>query len=331
MMARRPPAEGNFYLAEIEIGIVVENPKIVWLCFQIRKEGFCAASRFVHPTARDGKGHGDVGDLGASEAVFRPAALFERSVEILCQPLNEPRPNAMARLFVYFSRIAKTKEDGHYWYGIIDFFVLELGIWDLEILSSCAILGKQFASMEERRSSFFTELAKLVLISLLIIVPLRLFIVQPFFVRGASMEPAFEDGDYLLIDEISLRFRPIERGEVVVFRFPPEPSQFYIKRIVGLPGERLSISDGKVRIFTAVHPNGFSLTEPYLAEGTVTGGDVSVSLGPNEYFVLGDNRPHSSDSRRWGKLDGRLITGRAWLRAWPPERAMAFTVPVYQP
>ncbi|MBI2587828.1 signal peptidase I [Candidatus Azambacteria bacterium] len=183
--------------------------------------------------------------------------------------------------------------------------------------------------MEERRSSFFSELAKLVLISFLIIVPLRLFIVQPFFVRGARMEPAFEDGEYLLVDEISLRFRQIERGEVVVFRFPPEPTQFYIKRIIGLPGDRVVISNGKVQIFMAAHPNGLSIEEPYLAEGTQTGGDLSLSLGENEYFVLGDNRTASSDSRRWGKLDGRLITGRVWLRAWPPERAQAFAVPQY--
>ncbi len=174
---------------------------------------------------------------------------------------------------------------------------------------------------------FIWETAKVVIISLLIIIPIRYFLVQPFFVRGDSMAPSFLNGDYLIIDEISYRFGDPERGDVVVFRFPEDPSQFFIKRIVGLPEETVIVRNGALTIINREHPTGIALEEPYLVEPTP--GQLEVKLDPNEYFVLGDNRDSSSDSRRWGPLPRHLVVGRAWLRAWPIERAKAFSSPTY--
>ena len=143
---------------------------------------------------------------------------------------------------------------------------------------------------------FVWETGKIVIISLVIIIPIRYFVVQPFFVRGDSMLPNFNDGEYLIIDEISYRFSDPDRGDVIVFRFPEQPSQFFIKRIIGLPTEKIIIKDGTVTIANSKDPTGFVLSEPYLTE--ITPGSLEIKLDPNEYFVLGDNRDSSSDSRR---------------------------------
>ena len=162
--------------------------------------------------------------------------------------------------------------------------------------------------------AFTWEILKIVIISLAIIVPIRYFLIQPFFVKGASMEPNFLDGDYLIVDEISYRFETPRRGEVIIFRYPLEPSQFFIKRVVGLPGENVEVKDGKVYI------NGSELNETKYLQNIETVGNVEVKLDKDEYFVLGDNRDASSDSRKWGEVDKKLIIGRAWLRAWPVNR-----------
>lgn len=176
--------------------------------------------------------------------------------------------------------------------------------------------------------SFFWELIKVFLIAVVIIVPIRYFLVQPFFVRGASMEPAFEDGEYLIIDQLSYRWREPERGEVIVFRFPNNPSQFFIKRIIGLPGDTVRVEDGQVVVQNQELTHGAILDESsYLAEGTRTGGRVTSQLGADEYFVLGDNRAASSDSRSWGILARDKVIGRAWIRAFPFDRLKWFEFP----
>lgn len=173
---------------------------------------------------------------------------------------------------------------------------------------------------------FFWELIKVFLIAMVIIVPIRYFLVQPFFVRGASMEPNFEDGQYLVIDQLSYRFREPRRGEVTVFRYPNNPSLFYIKRIIGLPNEKVRINGGQVIIYSQENPQGAILDESlYLPPETRTGGDINLQLGPNEFFVLGDNRPASSDSRSWGSLDRQKIIGRAWIRAFPFDQVRLFS------
>lgn len=174
---------------------------------------------------------------------------------------------------------------------------------------------KQHARQETL--AFIWETVKVVVISLAIIVPIRYFLIQPFFVKGASMEATFDDGNYILIDEISYRFRDPARGEVVVFRFPEDKSQFFIKRIIGMPEETLEIKNDQVTIQNKQRPEGFVLHEKYLSAGEHTVGDLRIKLNPNEYFVMGDNRLRSSDSRRWGSVNRSLITGRVFFRAWP--------------
>ena len=174
---------------------------------------------------------------------------------------------------------------------------------------------------------FVWETIKIVVLSLLIILPIRYFIVQPFFVRGDSMLPSFNDKDYLIVDELSYRFNKPSRGEVVIFRFPQEPSQYYIKRIVGLPEETVEVAGGRILISNRDQPAGFELKESYLDESTP--GEIKIKLDDNEYFVLGDNRDASSDSRRWGPLSKHLIVGRAWLRIWPVNSAHAIETPSY--
>lgn len=160
--------------------------------------------------------------------------------------------------------------------------------------------------------SYLFEILKVAILAFIIVVPIRYFLFQPFIVKGQSMEPNFEDGDYLLIDEISYRSRSPERGEVIVFKPPYQPSNRYIKRIIGLPGETIEIEKGKIFI------SGKPLDESgYLSESIETMGDVRMILKENEYFVLGDNRPLSSDSRKWGVLPRENIIGRVFFRAFP--------------
>lgn len=132
-----------------------------------------------------------------------------------------------------------------------------------------------------------------------------------FYVRGSSMEPTLHNGQYLVVSKISYLFGEPQRGDIVVFISPNGVGEDYIKRIVGLPGERVEIRDGAVWI------NGYRLDEPYLNSGIPYTG--AWSLGPDEYFVLGDNRANSSDSHAWGPLPRKNIIGKAWLCYWPPQ------------
>lgn len=171
--------------------------------------------------------------------------------------------------------------------------------------------------------AFLWKWAKLAVVSLVIILPIRYFVIQPFFVLGASMEPNFENGDYLIINEIGYRMDKPQRGDVIVFKYPNNPKQYYIKRIVGLPGEVIIITDGKISIKNKENPGGFSLKEDYL-KGVETYGNISRALGFDEYFVLGDNRGASSDSRMWGALNEKFIVGKVLLRAFPFNKAEVY-------
>src|SRR4030042_684972 len=167
---------------------------------------------------------------------------------------------------------------------------------------------------------FVWETIKIIIISVLIVVPIRYFLIQPFFVKGMSMEPSFDDGQYLIIDEISYRFEPIGRGDVVVFKYPFNPSEYYIKRIIGLPGETVEIVGGGVIVYNNANTNGKVLDEKiYLAPEEKKLGNMKIILKKGQYFVLGDNRAASSDSRKWGVLPEDNIVGRVWVRAWPFE------------
>ena len=174
---------------------------------------------------------------------------------------------------------------------------------------------------------FLRELIKLAAIALVIIVPVRYFLIQPFYVKGTSMEPNFHNYEYLIIDELSYRFHAPERGQIVVFRYPRDPQEHFIKRIIGLPGESVQIKNGAVYIFNTVHPEGLLLKENYLKtnEVTVANNENKITLKAGEYFVLGDNRTASQDSRFFGPVDKSFITGRVWLRGLPISEAKVFT------
>lgn len=175
--------------------------------------------------------------------------------------------------------------------------------------------------------AFLFEVVQIVLISSAIIIPIRYFLIQPFYVKGASMEPNFYDQEYLIINEITYRFRDPSRGEIVVFKYPRDPSQYFIKRVVGLPGETIEVTGGNVIIYNTQHPNGLVLEEAYLEESTT--GKVRVTLGENEYYVFGDNRDSSLDSRSFGPITRDDVIGRVWVRGLPFSRIGTFDLPAY--
>lgn len=184
---------------------------------------------------------------------------------------------------------------------------------------------------EQNRQNFWKEFAKLALIALIVIVPFRLFIAQPFIVDGASMDPTFADGEYLIVDELSYRFREPARGEVLIFKYPQDPCapwkqqlikrersqcRYFIKRIIGLPSETVSIVNGKVTILNNENPEGFVLDEPYVKLAKAD--TERFTLGNDEYFVMGDNRAQSADSRLWGPVPRENFIGRPFARFIPP-------------
>ncbi|MEP7162756.1 MAG: signal peptidase I [Candidatus Moraniibacteriota bacterium] len=180
------------------------------------------------------------------------------------------------------------------------------------------------------------EMVKILVLAVVIIIPIRVFFFQPFFVQGSSMEPNFEDGQYLVISELGYKYtaiplpssaidikpwKELERQEPVVFRYPKNPEQFYIKRIIGLPGESIEIKNSKVIITNKIHPDGYALNESdYLDPSVKTTDMPRVKLTDDEYLVLGDNRPFSYDSRFFGPIKREAVIGRVLLRAWPLSR-----------
>lgn len=168
---------------------------------------------------------------------------------------------------------------------------------------------------------FFWEVFKVLVISLVIIVPIRHFLIKPFYVKGASMEPNFYDHEYLIINQLGYRLGEPSRGDAVVFRYPFDTRQYFIKRVIGLPGETVKISGGNVTIINAGYPNGVVLQESYLSPSIDTLGEVQVTLTADEYYVLGDNRQSSLDSRAFGPVKRDLIIGETFLRGWPINKA----------
>jgi signal peptidase I len=193
----------------------------------------------------------------------------------------------------------------------------------------------------QEAGSFVWEIVKIVALAFIIIIPIRVFLFQPFFVQGASMEPNFEDKQYLIVNEFGYKktlvkiagstildvkpFKDIERQKVVVFRYPLDPSKFFIKRVIGLPGEKVEIREGKILIYNQENPDGFALDERQYLQATLrTNGNMSIALKSDEYFVMGDNRMFSSDSRSWGPVPEKDIVGKVLLRAWPLDKISAY-------
>lgn len=162
------------------------------------------------------------------------------------------------------------------------------------------------------------DLLKFAIMALVIVIPIRMWVAQPFVVSGESMFPTFDNGQYLIVDEISYLLGNINRGDVVIFRYPNDTTRFFIKRIIGLPNETIQIDKGQVTVFPCTDKTtcaGIVLNEPYINEKFDT--TETYKTGPAEYFVMGDNRNRSSDSRSWGLLPKKLMIGRAYLRLLP--------------
>jgi signal peptidase I len=177
-------------------------------------------------------------------------------------------------------------------------------------------------SRSERIGHVLWEIGKTVGTIALVALIIRIFLVQPFFVQGESMEPNFHDGDYLLVNQLSYKLGAPSRGDVIIFKAPPEPDTDYIKRIIGLPGETVDLKDGHFFITNQRHSTPVEVVESYEPAGTLTmssNQQTHWELGTDQYFVAGDNRGpgKSLDSRAWGPLPKQNIIGRAWFRAYP--------------
>jgi len=205
------------------------------------------------------------------------------------------------------------------------------------------ILNKQSEGKARNFWLGVLELVKIIIIAAVIVIPIKYYIFKPVIVSGLSMYPTFAPNDYLIVDEISYRFNQPERGDVVVFNasfIPGYKGESFIKRIIGLPGETVNIKDGKVEIIkdgkTTV------LDEIYLPENLKTYGSSlsgvftllpeEVTLKNNEYFVLGDNRPNSFDSRSWGVVPSKDVIGKAFIkiRILPMPSFSGVTRPTYE-
>ena len=186
-----------------------------------------------------------------------------------------------------------------------------------DVVSTSNDTTNHAADTAEKKEHPLTEIIRFALLAIIIVVPIRMFIAQPFIVSGASMDETFTNGQYLIVDQLSYYLDDPARGDVVIFRYPRDPSKFFIKRVIGLPGDTITIEEARVTITNEANPDGFTIDEPYVTSMEVAAPRTEV-MGPREYFVMGDNRDQSSDSRVWGVLQEERIIGRAWLRLFPP-------------
>ena len=175
-----------------------------------------------------------------------------------------------------------------------------------------------------KKSSFLKDTAIFAIIALAVILPIRFFIAQPFIVDGSSMDPTFATNQYLIVDEISYRFEPVSRGDVIIFKYPKDTSKYFIKRVIGLPGETVLIDGTKITIKNKENPQGFVLTENYVDPKNSTSDHMVTTLTGNQYFAMGDNRAASFDSRAWGPLDRSYIIGRPLARLFPLKQISLF-------
>ncbi|MFA6094508.1 MAG: signal peptidase I [Candidatus Paceibacterota bacterium] len=170
--------------------------------------------------------------------------------------------------------------------------------------------------LEFKKEHVVWETIKFIIIALVIVIPIRMYVAQPFIVSGQSMEPTFDDRQYLIVDQLTYHFQNPQRGDVVIFKYPNDTTKYFIKRVIGLPGEKVEVRAGHVTIFNTENPTGELLVEPYVGT-TLNDADRITTLGADEYFVMGDNRSNSSDSRVWGPLKQKFLVGRPILRLLP--------------
>lgn len=182
----------------------------------------------------------------------------------------------------------------------------------------------------KRLGAFFLDIIEVIVFAIAIFLFIYLLVLQPHKIKGSSMEPNFADGEYLLTDKLSYRFRDPQRGEIVVFEAPGTNGDEYIKRIIALQGETIKVTNDHIYI------NGQELKESYLSTQLLTKPGVflreneEVTIPPNHYLVLGDNRVASSDSRAWGFVEKEAISGRAWIIYWPPSLVGLVPKVIYQ-
>ena len=177
---------------------------------------------------------------------------------------------------------------------------------------------EQIKPQEKTTMQSFWELVRFAFIALIIVIPIRIFVAEPFVVSGSSMVPTFENGDYLIIDKISYKLSDPKRDDVVVFQYPGDITKFFIKRIIGLPNETVDIRGSDVTITNEEYPEGLKLNQLFVKNPA--NNDTHFELKKDEYFVMGDNRSASSDSRYWGAVKRPLITGKALLRLLPTSK-----------
>src|SRR5581483_1023681 len=184
----------------------------------------------------------------------------------------------------------------------------------------------------------FLEVLEIALIAVGAVFVVRTFLIQPFLVSGSSMVPNFANGDYVLVDELTYHLHQPQRGDVVVFHDPQDWSTYFIKRVIGLPGEKVTISNNAITVFNSQNQNGLKLDESYLPTDTPVSADncnggsflvgtCTYNISSSTYLVLGDNRPESYDSRSWGPLPSKNIVGLVRVRLWPLNEITAFAAP----
>lgn len=215
---------------------------------------------------------------------------------------------------------------------------------DLESVTAPEPLDQENETEEpEKKRSIIKELLIWAAVTIAIVLIIQNFIFQAFYVSGSSMEPQFQNNDYLIISKLPItsynigklfgqKNMNIHRGDVLVFRYPSAPDTFFIKRAIALPGERVTIKDGVITIYNQEHPEGLVLQESYIDPAYVTEGDIDETVEQGKVFVVGDNRSPggSYDSRAWGQLPQSNITGFVNLRLLPVNNLRVNTNPVYQ-
>jgi signal peptidase I len=175
---------------------------------------------------------------------------------------------------------------------------------------------------KSKLKAILKEIVIFVLIAVCIVLPFRVYIAEPYLVDGRSMDPTFKTGDYLIVDKLTYRRSDPKRNTVVVFHYPNDPKKSFIKRIIGLPGETVEINDNEVKIYNTENPNGFKIDQSYVEHQMSS--NLKVKLSSDEYFVMGDNRAESFDSRSWGPLKRSFISGKPILRLFPFSEVSVF-------
>ncbi|MFI5241103.1 MAG: signal peptidase I [Microgenomates group bacterium] len=174
--------------------------------------------------------------------------------------------------------------------------------------------------MFKRLGAFFLDVLEVIVFAIGIFFFVYLLIMRPHKIKGQSMHPNFPDGEYLLTQRVSYYLGDPEKGDVVVFKPPISDEDEFIKRVVAMPGERVSVRAGKVYVNSELLKEDY-LVDIYTDDGNFLQEGQEFTVPEGQYFVMGDNRPHSSDSRSWGPITKKSMTGKAWLIYWPPKLA----------